>query len=778
MKSRIAVIGINFRLPNADSRQQLHWNLMRKKSAVRELDGTRTRFVNDPVTEKQSLAFLDDIDVFDNSFFDISNREARNMCPEMRLSLTCAAGAVLDAGYSLKELRGSNCGVIVSQSDTNYELGIEERDGFSFTGNLPAMTSGNIAYYLDLRGPNMVVSSACASTLLGVHEAAVMLVTGQADLVLAGGAELARLDRGSVREVKASGIVSPSGCCRPFDTGADGTVSGEGAGFVLLKRYEDAVRDGDHIYGCILSSAVNGNGARSGNPTAPSAQAQAEVIARAWRDAELTSDDITEIEAHGTGTRIGDPAETEGIACCMSGDRREKPVYVSALKSNLGHLGNMAGLAALIKVLTGFENNVCYPVAGLETPVSSSADLAFLSSPVIYSGGERRIAGISAFAFNGTNVHITVENHISDRKPAEVLSEKNRLLKVSVKNRELAESYIRSIYESLSEGTADINDVVYTLNRGRDDYGYRCAFTFDSPEECLQKLCACTPVECGKIAVFTCGDAALAAELSALGVKFGENGIALPEGISDSAEALAFCYSHGADIDWAAYYEGCGFRRVSLPCNIMSEKHFWYKNAEAAPAVTADDVKAEELSISEILLEECRRALDMPQLGENDSLFDCGANSMTLMELVKKLNSRGIDVKIGDLYAHETTASLGEYLENRGETADEPSESADITGTLPAVTEDDLSEAEVQPAAEEAPASGDKKDLKQALLDSCRRALDDSSLTEDDSLFDAGINSMSMMMVIDDIAAYDAELSVEDFYECETVRELAEHLSK
>ena len=405
MKEKIAVIGMSFQLPEAETREQLHWNLVRKKVSVRDVSDARKQLASGAVPDALQLAAVEDLALFDNSFFEISNREARAMCPEARLSLTHAAKAILDAGYALSAFRGSVCGVIVSQSDSNYQLGETQRDGFTFTGNLPAMTAGNIAYYLDLRGPNLTLSSACASTLASVHEAVWKLRLHEADWMLVGGAELAQIDRGTVEEVRASGIVSNTSCCHAFDQCADGMISGDGAGFLLLKRYEDAVRDGDHIYGCILSSAMNGNGARSGNPTAPSAEAEAEVIRRAWETADLTSDDITEIEAHGTGTIVGDPIEAESIQRCMTGNHREHPLYVSALKSNVGHLGNIAGFAALVKVLTGFEHHVCYPIAGLQTlnPAISADGVEFVKEPVFYTPEEKRIAGISAFAFNGTN---------------------------------------------------------------------------------------------------------------------------------------------------------------------------------------------------------------------------------------------------------------------------------------------------------------------------------------------------------------------------------------
>ena len=781
MKEKIAVIGMSFQLPEAETREQLHWNLMRKKVSVRDVSDARKQLANGAVPDALQLTAVEDLALFDNSFFEISNREARAMCPEARLSLTHAAKAILDAGYALSAFRGSVCGVIVSQSDSNYQLGETQRDGFTFTGNLPAMTAGNIAYYLDLRGPNLTLSSACASTLASVHEAVWKLRLHEADWMLVGGAELAQIDRGSVEEVRASGIVSNTNCCHAFDQCADGMISGDGAGFLLLKRYEDAVRDGDHIYGCILSSAMNGNGARSGNPTAPSAEAEAEVVRRAWEAADLTSDDITEIEAHGTGTIVGDPIEAEGIQRCMTGNHREHPLYVSALKSNVGHLGNMAGFAALVKVLTGFEHHVCYPIAGLQTlnPAISADGVEFVKEPVLYTPEEKRIAGISAFAFNGTNVHVVVENQLPQETKSNWNTSQEHVLKVSAKEEPALELYLQEIYKTLRDTREDFMDCVATLNLGRDDFACRGAVTFRTKEECLQKLCSCAVHRCPKHGgVALCGENAeeMTARLAECGVVLVKPEQAEVQITADGksvAQLFAACYCSGAEVDWKRYFAGVSFHRVSLPCDNMTKKLFWHKTKETeeiaasapaapvaveteklaeAPAIPAapEELEAPQ-SMEERLLQIFRSGLEDDTLQAEDSIFDAGANSMTILTLIDDLKDAGITLELAEFYQYDSAAKLAEYLESGQPAADAAAE-------------------EVPAPAEE---TTEPQDLVQVLLEACRSGLDDDTLTEDDSLFDAGINSMSMMMVIDDLEEQGLTLKLADFYDCETVRELA-----
>ncbi len=785
MKVKIAVIGMNFRLPGADSIEQLHWLLMRKKSMIRSLDDSRMRFVSEPEGKERRHGFIEDIDAFDNSFFSVSNHEARMMSPEMRLSLTCAAGAVLDAGYSLREVKGTNCGVIVSQSNSNYKLGIKERDGSSLIGSLPAMTAGNIAFHLDLRGPNLSLSSECASTLVAVHEAAVKLVTGQADMMLVGGAETSDLSRNTLAEIDASGIISPSGTCLPFDKKADGTMPGEGAGFVLLKRYEDAVKDGDHIYGCILATELNGNGSRSGNVTAPSAEAQAEVIRKAWASAGVTGSDITEIEAHGTSTRLGDPVEFNGIKSCVDELKRDKPVYVSTIKSNIGHLSNMAGLASLIKVLAGFENNVFYPIAGTtDIKEEFRADNVKIAlEPVYFSSTAKRVAGISAFGFNGTNVHIVLENiPVTGRVPSSVPDRRNRMVKISVKDPQLFDEHLDAVCKALRTGRKDINDAVYTLNRGRDDYRYRGAVVFDDADECILKLSGCKMYDTGSAPKkFSCNDSSAADLLRELGVEIDENGTALPENIKDIAEAAAFCYVNGADIDWERYYSGAAFRRGSLPFRMMKEKHFWNDmlretgstsrkadvpetgavkaetvSEPAASAVRAEESRpvcscnAVESDTEKILLQEYRNALDDDTITGNDPIFDHGANSLTVMRIVNRLGELGITAEYQDFYNYENAHDLAEYLDSKN----------NATAEKTAASEP------------EKPAS----DLTDIILSVCREALEDDSIGADDPLFDAGLNSITMIRIIGRLSQYDITLETDDFYDYETVSGLAGYL--
>ncbi len=844
---KIAVIGMSSRLPDADDLEQLHCNLLQKKVSMHKVSNERNSLFRVYGTENGKISQLKDIDLFDNHFFGISNKEAKAMSPEMRLSLENAAMAIMDAGYSLESLKGTDCGVITVQSDSSYRSTLKDRDAFSFIGGIPAMTCGNIAYYLDLRGPNISLASTCSSSLLALYEAAVKLSANEADLMLVGGSELSLLGNDEIKEINSVGIISKSGNCLPFDENADGTLPGEGTAFVLLKRYEDAVKDNDHIYGTILSGAVNGNGNRSGNPTAPSAEAQAEVISKAWKNAGVTSADITDIEAHGTATKVGDPIEISALNKCVS----DGDIHISALKSNIGHLGNMSGIASLVKVLCGFKYNTAYPVAGLKkvnSDLQLSSSLSLLSEPYYYPEGKRRICGISSFGFNGTNVHIVVENNIDKAETSQ--ADEAGILVLSVKSPNSYRRYADSIYQALAFSDSSVDDIAYTLNCCRDTYEYRTAVSYRNKKDLLNKLAASSIDKKPEHKRFCLtivkssdditkekllGDAGKLKQLCVLGIEFDEflldgYGAAVAELADDLSrlddvynsltsdaydneiadnnlnaediivslgasfngidigteygiyEAAAAWIRNGGDIDLQLLYKDKNVRRVPVPCDIFDRQKLWGEitdhtgNAEPVyadkPAVSEEkeiagyvktsetENKRSSLNHRDILLNAWRKALGDDSLGENDSLFDFGANSMSMLSVLSELKTEyGIDLSVEDIYEYETVGEQAEYLD---------SISSDVL-TIPSQPE---KSAVISDAAEE-----NKCSIKEILLKLWRDALGDEAISENDSVFDFGANSMSAMTVIAELKdRCGADLSVEDIYEYETIREQSDYL--
>jgi len=415
----VAVIGLAFELPRCTGWDDLTEILRSGTSCIGPMPPARAAATGVTVSdEDRHAAWLADIAGFDHRYFGLSRAEAELIDPRQRGMLRLAVMAMADAGYSPAELRGQDVAVLVAAfggpHPTLYDLlpDDDRANGLAFTGSMHAYAAGRIAYHLDLRGPAMVIDTSCSSFLVALHEARWKLVRGETGLAVVGGLTLllgAPPQRTATGE--GLGVLSPADRCSPFDAAADGTALGEGGGFVVLKRLADAVRDGDTVHAVIRGSAVNQDAGRSNGLTAPSPVAQAQVVSAAWRDAAVDPTTIGYLEAHGTGTRIGDPIEIQGLATAnaeLPGTR-----VVSSVKGNVGHLGAMAGFAGLVRVIAQFRVGEIFPTALFRTPnpLLEVADLPLRIADrnEQWAATTPRRAGISGFGLSGTNAHLVVE---------------------------------------------------------------------------------------------------------------------------------------------------------------------------------------------------------------------------------------------------------------------------------------------------------------------------------------------------------------------------------
>lgn len=494
-KNDIAVIGMGFRYPSAYNKAQFHEMLLKGLNAPADKQEERGQLlqIDDYARLIKNIRCIDDVEMFDNSFFGIVKPEAMEMPPEIRFSLMYAAEAIMDAGYSIEAVSRTNCGVVVAHGTNSYRKLLPKTTFLSFFNNMPGMTCGYLAHYLKLLGPAYHLDSTCSSSLTAVADACNHLILGQADMMLAGGVQICLPVNEQEGKDMSSSVLSIGSDkrCIPFDGKADGFYNSEGVGFVLLKRYEDAKKDGDHIYGIIRGYGFCSNSDYSATIYAPNAKAQNIALKKAWKMAGITADDLTEFEAHGAATAQGDLAEIENMTMALSDRKNESPVLLTAVKSNLGHTVCAAGITSLIKVLLGFENNVCYPIAGFSTPSPKldfeGARVRPVGEPVMMSPGKRRIADIGSYGLNELNVHMVVENETAVR--CEEFEAEKGFLKCSAKSEQLLSEYIDRIREEISNAPSDrFHRIIYTLNTGRDDFAYRCFFRFDSQEDLVLKL--------------------------------------------------------------------------------------------------------------------------------------------------------------------------------------------------------------------------------------------------------------------------------------------------
>lgn len=489
----IAVVGMAARLPGANSPSQFWDNLRRGEESIVTLSESRLAAAG--VTE-QSLAnplyvrrapLIDGIDEFDSEFFGLPAQTARMMDPQHRLFLQTAWHAFEDAGYNPTEFDGS-IGVYATSATSIYLVHnlLSHHDPNEILAQGATFDLINMSLYNDkdylatrvshlfnLRGPSMTVQTACSSSLVALHSACQSLLSGECDMVLAGGVSL-RIPHEVGYWHEPGSMVSPLGRCRPFDAGADGTVFGSGVAAVVLKPLQAAVEDGDRIHAVIRGSAINNDGSHKMTYAAPNVSAQADVIAEAHAVAEVDSSTISYVETHGTGTPLGDPIEIEGLrrAFGVSDTPRPGPCAVGSVKSNIGHLSEVSGLAGLIKTILCLQNRAIPASLHYTTPNPAlnleQGPFVVQSeySPWEWDGALR--AGVSSFGVGGTNVHVVLEEAPAVSSVASTPGP--HVIRLSARTAEAMTDYRTALGAELARSEVrDLADVAFTLDDRRNE---------------------------------------------------------------------------------------------------------------------------------------------------------------------------------------------------------------------------------------------------------------------------------------------------------------------
>ncbi len=492
----VAVIGIGCRFPGGVHSTDTFWPLLRDGvSAIREVPAGRW----DEAIEAPRLGgFLDDVAAFDAGLFGIAPREAESMDPQQRLLLEVVWAALEDAAQAPDRLSGSRTGLFVGICSSEYADLLKQRDpaergAHEASGTAHSIASGRVSYLLGLQGPSVSLDTACSSSLVALHLGCQSLRLGETRMAIAAGVGLLVMPDSNAIFAKA-GMLASDGRCKTFDASADGYTRSEGCAVVVLKRLRDALADGDRVLGVIRGSAVNQDGASSGL-TAPNGPAQEAVIREALANAGVHPRDVTYVEAHGTGTPLGDPIEVQALAAVFGPDRdAAAPLLVGLVKTNVGHMEAAAGLGGLIKVLVAMQHRAVPPHLNFTVPnplidweampiVVPTALTAWQPGP-----GRRRIAGVSAFGFSGTNAHVVVE------EPPEVVVEAvattpglerpRHVLAVSARTPAALEARLRDLDVRIAaDPEGSLADICYTANSGRAHQAQRVAIVTRSASE-------------------------------------------------------------------------------------------------------------------------------------------------------------------------------------------------------------------------------------------------------------------------------------------------------
>ena len=570
----VAIVGLAGRYPQADSLAEFWENLRSGRDCITEIPAERW----DPAAHAISAGwggFLSGVDRFDPLFFNISPADAELMDPQERLFLECAYATLQDAGYTRAQAAAAGqVGVFVGVMYEEYQLhGAQEqaRGRSVAVGGIPSSIANRVSYFCDFHGPSLALDTMCSSSLTAIHLACQSIQRGESQLALAGGVNVS-VHPNKYLMLEQGGFLSASGRCESFGAGGDGYIPGEGVGAVLLKALDQAVADGDHIHAVIKASAVN-HGGRTNGYTVPNPAAQADVIARALRDAQIAPASIDYLEAHGTGTSLGDPIEITGLTRAFAD--AQGPIAIGSVKSNIGHCESAAGIAGLTKILLQLRHHEL--VASLHAD-TLNPHIDFDDTPFVLqrqltpwpANNQPRRAGLSSFGAGGSNAHLILQE--APTSPPPNPRQGHALIVLSAKDEPRLRETVQRLRDYLdSEPSVDLHDLAYTLQVGREAMDERLAFQTHALADLRERLAAYLADHTGdwyRQRARRTQDGAFAADddLDDIVRTWARRG---------KHDRLLELWVEGFAVDWEHLYPDSKPRRISLPTYPFAKERHW-----------------------------------------------------------------------------------------------------------------------------------------------------------------------------------------------------------
>jgi acyl transferase domain-containing protein/SAM-dependent methyltransferase len=834
----IAVIGMAGRFAQSETVEEFWGNLLKGEDLLREIPADHWDvapwFSNDRDEADKTYckwgSFID-VDRFDPLFFGVTPREAMWMDPQLRILLEVVYETMEDAGYAAK-IAGSAAGVFVGVCLQEYWDEIVRArvplEDFQGSSSLMSALPGRISYTFDLQGPSIPVDNACASSLTAIHLAVQALRNGECPMAFAAGSNVLLSPLHYVQSSRAQAL-SPTGKCNTFDKSADGYVPGEGVAALLLKSLDKAEADGDHIHAVIKGSAVNHVG-KSNNPTSPRPELQEKVIRQAWTNAGVDSGSIGYIEAHGTGTILGDPIEMTALKKAFGHGERKQPCYMGSTKAHLGHLEGAAGIAGVIKAILTLKHrripampnfNELNPYISLD-----GSPFAINKEPVDWTADTDlpRRAGVSSFGLSGTNVHVVLEEYAPQPKTDTATQSPTECLFVlSAKNLRRLQAYAEIFAGFLlnNAGTIRLADLAFTLQTGREAMEERLAIVSGDIHDLISRLrqfsqsgTATDHLHYGNTVI---GD--------------DRQEVARPTNAGDLRQ-LAGKWVNGAAVDWDTLYPDGKPRILSLPTYPFERKRYWgdftapekdgsTQSSEiplpAEPTVNAQAPEWEEFRrpaidiqlkraplfqgetaegsvsqntptvvkdklkkiLSEVLMMEPR------DINEGKPFLDIGLDSILAIELVKKINTEfAADIKADTLYSYPTVKQLAAFLAPADGGAQAPFQrqltplvlkqrsAKTKEAAIPAVAPTPvIQEATKKPSASQ-PIGEKIREILAAVL-----FIEEKRISDKKPFMDLGLDSILAVDLVKQInLQLDLQLKTNDLYSYPTVEQLTGHI--
>ncbi len=707
----IAIIGIDGRYPQSNDLTEFWNNLISGKNCITEIPDSRWNWRDyydvNPNEKNKTYSkwggFLAHPDQFDPLFFNISPREASLMDPQERLFLETAWKTIENAGYPREQLAGKKVGVYVGVMYGEYALFGNESSSSSFvpTHAMFSSIANRVSYWFDFHGPSLALDTMCSSSLTAIHLACQSIRDGECSLALAGGVNLS-LHQNKYLLLSHGKFLSSEGRCRSFGEGGDGYVPGEGVGAVLLKPLAQALQDGDYVYAVIKGSQIN-HGGKTNGYTVPNPNAQAQLIAETYHKANLSPSSVSYIEAHGTGTSLGDPIEVAGLNRVFSQADRTNPCALGSVKSNIGHCESAAGIAAVTKVVLQLQHRTLVPSLMSETlnpniqwestPFRVQQTVGeWRTSDIIVDGQQQsapRIAGVSSFGAGGSNAHL-----ILSEPPKQTFSpnplQSSYLLTLSAKTVVALKQRVNDLLAWIGNNpSANIEQISYTLNCGRTHFNHRCALIVDSIDQAahvLQQLdaqsspdkilmmgddhnqasCKC-PSPCGTNSHNELAGGVVARHEA---IQSSEHGTLDCHASLATTEPGGFCtncevhwepsslrddrtmlidvanrYLEGKEIDWQTLHENNNRKKIPLPTYPFAKEHYWYTNTDHTEAESSERLLPEQHSsidqVASFLVQQVTQILKLAQhnVSIEKNLGEYGMDSVHFIELSKSISN-------------------------------------------------------------------------------------------------------------------------------------------